>query len=102
MVMIALIDPAGRTVRTLHTCAGFVRTVTMSLLFHGFNFGQIEQSSAGGEFPAQNPQSQQMWTWRYQNLVSSGGRLVTSNDTPQVWAAAAHRAPHRAAQRAQS
>lgn len=101
MVMIALIDPAGWTVRTAHM-GRVCEDVTMSLLFHGFNFGQIEQSSAGGEFPAQNPQSQQMWTWRYQNLVSSGGRLVTSNDTPQVWAAAAHRAPHRAAQRAQS
>ena len=101
MVMIALIDPAGWTVRTAHM-GRVCEDVTMSLLFHGFNFGQIEQSSAGGEFPAQNPQSQQMWTWRYQNLVSSGGRLVTSNDTPQVWAGAAHRAPHRAAQRAQS
>ena len=101
MVMIALIDPAGWTVRTAHM-GRVCEDVTMSLLFHGSNFGQIEQSSAGGEFPAQNPQSQQMWTGRYQNLVSSGGRLVTSNDTPQVWAAAAHRAPHRAAQRAQS
>ena len=101
MVMIALIDPAGWTVRTAHM-GRVCEDVTMSLLFHGFNFGQIEQSSAGGEFPAQNPQSQQMWTGRNQNLVSSGGRLVTSNDTPQVWAAAAHRAPHRAAQRAQS
>ena len=74
----------------------------MSLLFRGFNFGQVEQSSAGGEFPAQKPTiAADVDREQYQNLVS-GGRLVTSNDTPQVWAAAAHRAPHRAAQRAQS
>ena len=75
----------------------------MSLLFRGFNFGQVEQSSAGGEFPAQKPTiAADVDREQYQNLVSGGSRLVTSNDTPQVWAAAAHRAPHRAAQRAQS